>query len=128
VAEIDSVNNCNLSKGAITSPVFTGRQNPPGETGPPGLENNGLLANMGNNGLKVYPNPSQSLFYVTVPPSLQTNVELYNVFGEKIVNFEISNAKQFVIDAGIYNLSNGMYYLVVRTNVRTYTEKLIFNH
>jgi hypothetical protein len=76
----------------------------------------------------VYPNPSQNLFYITLPGNEKAQASLYNAFGEEITNFDISGLNQFTIDAAKYKLTNGIYLLIVYTKEKTYKDKLVVNH
>ena len=76
----------------------------------------------------VYPNPSADVFNVQFPGPDKYNIAIYNGIGEKLANFDISNQKQFVFDPADYNLSNGIYLMVMVTRDKTYREKLVVNH
>jgi len=77
---------------------------------------------------KVWPNPSASQFIVDMPSSPIAHAYIYNAMGMEIGNCDVSGQKQFIMDAAKYNMTNGMYLLVVYTKQKNYTEKLIVNH
>jgi hypothetical protein len=74
------------------------------------------------NQLKIYPNPASTILNVEfLMPSETADIKLFDVLGK-----EILSTKQREID--VINLSNGVYFIQVKTNQNTYTQKIIVQH
>jgi PKD repeat protein len=90
-----------------------------------------LTANQIN--LNVYPNPfntTTNISYV-LPSAAQTSVEVYDVLGKKVA--ELFNGKQtegeqhITFDRTIYGLTNGMYFVKIKIEAGTITQKVLVN-
>ena len=60
----------------------------------------------------LYPNPAGSNVYVSIPAEGNKTIVIYNVTGQRVY-FATSNDK--LVNINVANLSNGMYYVNVRT-------------
>ncbi|MCX8470694.1 MAG: T9SS type A sorting domain-containing protein [Chitinophagaceae bacterium] len=72
---------------------------------------------------KVYPNPSNAYFYIDVPEVDQYSILIYDVFGKKVLNENITNRhQQFFIG----DLCNGLYQynIIGKHNEIVQTNKL----
>ncbi|MES2516303.1 MAG: lamin tail domain-containing protein [Bacteroidota bacterium] len=72
--------------------------------------------------LKVYPNPSHSSDIAFVSDNAIREIKIVNAIGQ-VVYSSLNNDKTVVLKN--LNLSNGVYYAIVKNNVGTKTEKLI---
>ena len=74
--------------------------------------------------LVIYPNPATDMVNVEVNDfsNFPRSVELYNVLGEKILNF-IPDGNKFSVS--LTNLASGNYYLKIISEDKVYTHKLI---
>jgi hypothetical protein len=70
-------------------------------------------------GFNLYPNPNKGIF--TIETKACITVQLYNVTGNMFLNKSINN--KALIDAN--NLSEGVYFMQIKTNQNTYTQKII---
>ena len=83
--------------------------------------------------LNVYPNPfstNTTISYV-LPSAAQTAVEVYDVLGKKVA--ELFNGKQadgeqqITFDRAAYGLTNGMYFVKIKIEEGTITQKVLVN-
>lgn len=71
--------------------------------------------------IKVFPNPITNKIKIS-SQVLLSNIKLYDLYGKKILETE---ANDRVIEINLSQLKNGMYFLAVTSDSKTYTEKLI---
>jgi hypothetical protein len=71
--------------------------------------------------IKIYPNPTDGELQITSYDSQITNVEIYNLFGKKVYS-QIHNHKSIMLNL---NLSIGIYFVQIRTGIKTINKKLI---
>lgn len=71
--------------------------------------------------LKVYPNPTRSILYVTYSQEI-SNVEIYNLIGQRVTTIT-PNANEGQVDMS--NLASGAYFVKVTSNKATKTVKII---
>jgi len=80
---------------------------------------------LNTNRITVYPNPVSSVLNLNfVTAENNTQIILYDTLG-KVVARSTTDSKNETLDLG--NLSNGIYYLQVSQNDKTYTEKIVKN-
>jgi peptidoglycan hydrolase-like protein with peptidoglycan-binding domain len=83
--------------------------------------------------MQIFPNPSKNAFSLSYELSQTENVEIqmFNVMGEKsavLVNTQQTKGKHsHVFKADDYNLSQGIYFVAIKTGDKTTTEKLIIS-
>ncbi|MES2593440.1 MAG: T9SS type A sorting domain-containing protein [Bacteroidota bacterium] len=79
----------------------------------------------GNEEIGVYPNPSQGRFELTIKntPSVNGNLEIVNVLGEKVQVVTNVNLANYSIN--ISNQPKGVYFLNVNLNGKVYTKKIV---
>ncbi|MBL7890854.1 MAG: T9SS type A sorting domain-containing protein [Bacteroidia bacterium] len=68
----------------------------------------------------VFPNPTENFISINLPNETIQELELFNSLGEKTIN-KIENLSYL----DLRNYPNGFYTLVIKTNERTLTEKII---
>ena len=74
-----------------------------------------------SNEIKVYPNPTMNNLQVTVSYEQVQDIKIYDMLGKEIIN-----TKEKEID--VSNLSNGVYFINIKTNTSTYTQKVVVQH
>lgn len=75
----------------------------------------------------VSPNPFENEFTINVPEEYQIkSIELYDLLGKRVLNFEDINPENNQLKINTTNLSNGMYILKIKNdNGSTITKKLV---
>jgi len=81
-----------------------------------------------NNNISLFPNPSRSAFTVYNIPFTISNIELYNVFGEKILSKQpvASGQKQITVD--VSTLVPGIYFVTLMSNSERVVKKITVLH
>ena len=75
-----------------------------------------------DNSISIYPNPSTGEFTIQSSLFNVQNVEVYNTIGEKVISKTL-NSK-----LGTLNLNeNGIYFVKINSNGKTFTKKIIVN-
>jgi hypothetical protein len=83
--------------------------------------------------MQIFPNPSKNEFSLSYELDQTENVEIqmFNLMGEKtavLVNAQQTKGKHSqVFKADDYNLSQGIYFIAIKTGDKTTTEKLIIS-
>ncbi|WP_323787996.1 endonuclease [Psychroserpens sp.] len=72
---------------------------------------------------KIYPNPVNNVLHIELYSALQTQIEIYNVLGKRVISKTIYNSETLQTD----QLSRGIYILRVTQGNRTLSKKLIKN-
>lgn len=77
-----------------------------------------------HNFIKIYPNPNNGSFSIEMSDSIsENNFELFNIFGQKVLEQKISNGQNKIITT---NLASGLYnYLIHHHNLEVIKGKLI---
>ena len=75
------------------------------------------------NEFKVYPNPINNVLHIELYSAKQTQVEIYNVLGKRIISKTIYNSETIQTE----HLSSGMYILRLTQGNNTTSKKLIKN-
>jgi photosystem II stability/assembly factor-like uncharacterized protein len=73
------------------------------------------------NCLTTYPNPSNGQFTVEMGKAARGQFTVYNLLGEKIYQFEISNPK---LEIDLSDQPNGIYFIHVKADQDTSTQKI----
>lgn len=75
--------------------------------------------------LTVYPNPTAEYLTIQIPESLQANVrlEIFNLSGQKILEQEVANQKEFTIN--VSSLSKANYVLLCTDGKQAYRAKFM---
>lgn len=83
--------------------------------------------------LNVFPNPfstSTQINYV-LPSTAQTTVEVYDVLGKKVAELfngkQTEGAQQVTFDRTAFGLTNGMYFVKIKIEEGTITQKVLVN-
>ena len=79
----------------------------------------GINENSYSADISVSPNPSSGIFTIQSP---QGKLEIYNTLGELIFSSPITNNS---ININLSEAAKGIYFLIIRANNKTYTQKLI---
>ncbi len=75
-----------------------------------------------NEQVNVYPNPAQNSLQVTVAGNSKIQaINLYDVLGNEVIS---TNAKEIDVSS----LSNGVYFIKIKTNEDFYSKKIIVQH
>lgn len=88
--------------------------------------NTGILEQVKDNDLQVFPNPTDGLVNVIMPDlgGKTANVSLYGLDG-KVMMTKTVQSKQFQLD--LHNLASGTYLLVINSNNRIFRKSIIRN-
>jgi hypothetical protein len=73
--------------------------------------------------LKVYPNPSQGMFLVSMNATGNVDIEVINIVGRKVFSKDYNATDEITIDLRSY--PKGIYYMTVKTGENKYVQKLI---
>lgn len=96
--------------------------------GATGLDNN----TVGNNHLNIYPNPSQNISTVSysLKNSADVTLEILNVLGEKVMTLRNVNGQtgENTTSINTAKLSNGVYYLRIKTDNYSDALKMVVSH
>lgn len=79
----------------------------------------GVENNLAIEGFSIYPNPAQSVIYITTKANLTKEVQIFDLLGKQVVNQNING------NALPLNLNAGIYMVKVTENGRTATQKLV---
>ncbi len=84
----------------------------------------GILEQVKDNDLQVFPNPTDGLVNVIMPDlgGKTANVSLYGLDGKRIMNKTVNN-NQFQLD--LYNFPSGSYFIVINSNNHIYKKEII---
>jgi hypothetical protein len=85
----------------------------------------GIAENQSQTNVSVYPNPSNGQFQFTVDGShvaKNCKMEIYNVLGERIYKFDITNTKS---DIDLSNQTNGIYFVKIYTGQTILTKRIV---
>lgn len=67
----------------------------------------------------IYPNPTQDKIYISTPPNIKTQkIELYNISGQKLGEYNQT-------DISISHLPTGIYFIKITSNAFNFTRKII---
>jgi sialate O-acetylesterase len=78
----------------------------------------------GINGFKLYPNPTSDTINIILESIEETNVEIININGQRVLEYTNLTSKEIVLN--IKNiLTSGFYFVKVTTGNKTQTRKLI---
>ena len=81
--------------------------------------------------LKCYPNPSSNTFTIDIrgfDSANNTTLSVYNTMGTKVEAIILPSSTQtYNFNANDYNLSNGMYYIVVENGITSLSAKVLFD-
>ncbi len=76
--------------------------------------------------INIYPNPSKGTFYINNSGVITlNNAEVYDINGRLIMQKPLANTPLNQID--LTNVSNGVYFLTIRSNEASITKKLIID-
>ncbi|HMC01213.1 MAG TPA: T9SS type A sorting domain-containing protein [Flavobacteriaceae bacterium] len=72
--------------------------------------------------VKVYPNPSKDMWFISSEKEDIVSVELYDIFGKQVNTFYPGSREVFI---GATNLPSGLYFAKVSSELRSSTLKLV---
>lgn len=83
--------------------------------------------NLSKDAVKVFPNPVVNELYITTKMNgLQIkNVLIYDKNGNRVLEQKIQSSLSSPIKINVFNLEQGMYYLVLETNKQPYRMQLL---
>ena len=74
--------------------------------------------------MKVYPNPTSSQFYITLPKHYEKlNLVIFDVLGNEIIKKEHNNSSHVAID--ISTLASGAYFIKIEADQTIFTTKIL---
>ncbi len=76
------------------------------------------------NTINVYPNPSKGNFQISSAKKQILSSDIYNLLGEKIVQFEINNSTS---EIDLSDKPNGIYFIKIKTEEGVVSKKIIVN-
>ena len=71
-----------------------------------------VFENNANHGFSLFPNPATNLIFLKGDISAIHKIEVFNTFGQKVLNQDNPNTKQI----NISKLSSGMYFIKINNN------------
>jgi bilirubin oxidase len=78
-----------------------------------------------NDGLAIYPNPSNGIVTIKTPEGINiSKIEIYNTIGRFLKKIELSNNIETI---HVNDLPEGLYLLKIYSNQREITKKLLIN-
>jgi|GEM_PF-3964090 len=83
------------------------------------LDNNKLVT--------VYPNPAQSSLQIIADDGPITEVKIYDLLGNQIKSEELKTQNS-ITQMDVNSLTNGVYFIQVKTSTNIYTQKIIVQH
>ena len=84
------------------------------------------MVNAADEGIKVYPNPSEGQFTVELPYSgSKTTVMITDVYGKIVETTELENNSSLKLNYDMKNVARGTYLIKVIMDNKTYREKLV---
>lgn len=85
----------------------------------------GLDVSFDHSDWAIYPNPSNGIFHIANRTSNVSNLEIYNVLGEKIYSLEL-NSNNVEIDFN--KMPKGLYFITLTADNQRTIQKLVINH
>lgn len=84
----------------------------------------GMSETESNNSILIYPNPANDMLNLVLQSKVtsQTSVEIYNSFGQLLLQSEIINQKSVI---NISSLSDGVYYCLLKEGEKTFSKKIV---
>jgi hypothetical protein len=74
----------------------------------------------------IYPNPTQATVTIQVPyANNNLQIVVYNVLGQKVIEKNIAVDIKFNATLDVSSIANGVYLVVIQTDGKPYTQKLI---
>ena len=82
-----------------------------------------------DNDFKVYPNPTSSEIQIDLNFAnlAKSNLSLYNLMGQEIINIPLSNDQQQTLHLNLKSLAKGVYILKLTSNDFTLQKRVIKN-
>jgi hypothetical protein len=78
-----------------------------------------------NNSINVFPNPATNNFQVKWDNSKGFNIQLFNIWGDNILNIDNVHSDQMI---NCQYLSNGIYLLKIITPEATFLKKIFISN
>jgi hypothetical protein len=77
----------------------------------------------GSNELSVSPNPATTTITLTIPKLINANITITNLTGKQVATYNLQNTSNKTID--ISHLSEGVYFVTLKTDEEVVTKKVI---
>ena len=79
--------------------------------------------------IKIYPNPSEDIFYIEIDYHKEQDMELdvVNSLGKIVFSTKLVNNESYKINIDLNTFSKGVYFLNIKTNKDFYIKKLVLN-
>lgn len=71
----------------------------------------------------IYPNPAKETIYIENTKNHSIKINVFDVFGKEVIEEKESNSEK--IEICLNSLSEGMYFIKIKTKIGTQTEKMI---
>jgi hypothetical protein len=127
---IDSISGCNSSfcdsayiAKSMLHQILTVQVISPNNSG---LTSNFELASKDDHNIKLYPNPAQNMVQVQFLSPQNGSLQLIHIAGEKLATYQLTNTSASSID--LKNLSEGIYFIEIKTEQGVFVKKLIKTH
>jgi N-acetyl-anhydromuramyl-L-alanine amidase AmpD len=86
----------------------------------------GIASNMGDNAVKIFPNPFSSSLNVTTDNG-NVDIVLYDMLGREVINERNASSVNHSATINTQSLPNGVYFVRVTGTELSYTEKVVKN-
>jgi hypothetical protein len=80
------------------------------------------IKEMAKKNVTVYPNPATDNFTVTLDATGKSNIEMFNLVGQKVYSKTTSDA---TVTVNVNNFKSGVYMLKINQNGQVYTSKVV---
>ena len=79
--------------------------------------------------IKIYPNPSEDIFYIEIDYHKEQDMELdvVNSLGKIVFSTKLVNNESYKINIDLNTFSKGVYFLNIKTDKDFYIKKLVLN-
>ncbi|MDR1112903.1 MAG: T9SS type A sorting domain-containing protein [Bacteroidales bacterium] len=82
----------------------------------------GSIKEMAKKNVTIYPNPATDNFTVTLDATGKSNIEMFNLVGQKVYSKVTSDA---TVTVNVNNFKSGVYMLRINQNGQVYTSKVV---
>jgi hypothetical protein len=83
----------------------------------------GVNKMIGNNNIKISPNPISSTITITIPKSIYANITITNLTGKQVATYNLQNTTIETID--VSNLPEGVYFVSLKSDEGVITKKIV---
>ena len=87
--------------------------------------NTGIEGNNKHSDITIFPNPTSGIFSIKSDNLKIKTVDVFNIIGENIFQSEYPNATTQI---DLSEKANGIYFITIKTETESFTQKIIVNH